>query len=587
MNNLYNQRAIVTSMLILFCGLYALYGYGQLNTQKEHKHIVSIKKAIEENSDSPAQLGYLYKRLGDTYQNLYGFNIFSLEAYQTSQTYFKKTGDSANYYAAKMDVGLMYYFDNYTKKYAIENYESALGYYKRTHQLQKEIHTELSIIDAKKHQPPFDYSLIRQLLIIEKRCITNRLFYDLSYTHNLLAISYINHKHLILAKKYAEQSQAYAEKAKINWLVSVNNFYLGRVEALSGNYTTAIDFYLKAFESSGKAKNVAYAKDISHNLSIAYTKIGDFQKANQFYQQTLLYSNQYYESEQTMTIRVEELNSQYKNLQLQNQLTTQENREARLQNILLIVLIIFLILAVVALFIGRKQQNTITQQKDIILNQKIKNLELKSLEALIQGQENERGRIARDLHDSLGIQLTQIKFFVESRHKPFTTRERAKLNQIIDDACQEIRLISHNLHPTALSKFGLEIALEDLINRLPSTKKTRISLEKYGSLPALNQEAIALLYRVIQELINNAMKHACARKISIQLLANQENLLISVDDDGTGFDVDMQYQGSGIANVTSRVEYLSGQVLWQNHTPASTGTSVMISVPMSKIVSEV
>ncbi|MBA4848865.1 sensor histidine kinase [Emticicia sp. BO119] len=582
MNSLYYLKAIALSLVLSF---FCFYGYGQPTDEKEHKDIVSIKKAIEENIKSPAQLGLLYKRLGDTYQSLYGFNIYSLEAYQTSLGYFKEAGDSANYYSAKMDVGWMYYFDNYTRKYAIENYESALGYYKRTHQLQKEIHTELAIIDAKKHQPPFDYSLIRQLLIIEKRCKANNFFFDLGYAHNLLAICYINHKHLILARKYLDLSQKYAIKANINWMISVNNFFLGRIEALSDNYETAIEYYLNAYESSGKAKDVAYAKDICNHLSIAYTKTGDYQKANEFYQQTLLYSNQYYESEQTMTIRLEELNSQYKNLQLQNQLTEQENRQARLQNILLIVFIIFLILAVIALYIGRKQQNTITRQKDIILTQKIKNLELKSLEALIQGQENERARIARDLHDSLGIQLTQIKFFVESRHKPFTTKERATLNQIIDDACKEIRLISHNLHPTALSKYGLEIALEDLINKLPSTKKIKICLEKYGSLPRLSQEAIALIYRVIQELINNAMKHANACKISVQLLANQENLLISVEDDGIGFNIDLQPRGSGISNVTSRIEYLSGQVLWQNHMPASTGTSVMISIPMVKIAS--
>lgn len=580
MKNLYYLRAVAIGLLISF---FYFNGYAQSNEKKEHKDIVILKKAIEANKNNPAKLGSLYKRLGDLYQNYYGFNIYSLEAYQNSLIYFKQTGDSANYYGTKMDVGLVYYFDNYTKKYAIENYESALSYYKRTHQLQDETHTELSIIDAKKYQPPFDYSLIRRLLIIERRCVEHGFFYELGYAHNLLAICYINHKHLILARKYAEQSLAYAEKAKIEWLLSVNNFYLGRVSALSGNYKEATEFYLKAYETSGKSKNVAYAKDISYHLSVAYTKIGDYKMANQFFQQTLLYSNQYYESEQTMTIRLEELNSQYKNLQLQNQLTEQENNEARLQNILLTVLLVFLILAVVALFVGRRQQNTITRQNDIIHNQRIKNLELKSLQALIQGQENERDRIARDLHDSLGIQLTQIKFFVESRHKPFTAKERATLNQIIDEACQEIRLISHNLHPTALSKYGLETALEDLVNKLPSTKKTKICLEKYGSLPPLSKEAIALLYRVIQELINNAMKHACAHKISIQLLANQENLLISVEDDGVGFDMSKNSQGSGISNVTSRIEYLSGQVLWQNHAPASTGTSVMISVPIVKI----
>jgi signal transduction histidine kinase len=558
-------------------------GFSQDNYKQDSIYVLRLNQEIINNKGNVEKLAHLYKNLGKGYERLYGFNKFSLDAYKNGLIYFEQMGDSTNYYDLKMEIGLMYYFDNYTKKYAIENYESALKYFKRNNKLEKRIHCELSIIDSKKNVKPYNHQLIEQLLEIEKECIKNKLSHQLAYTRNLLAYNYIIRRNFDFAKKYAELSQVYAFKSNIAWLISLNFFYEARVEELSGNKKNAIKLYLNAFEFSGKSKNVAYAKDICYSLSQCYTEEKNFKKANDFYKQTLAFSNQYYESEQTKTIRLEEINNRFENLKLRNRTTEQENRQTHLQNTLLIVLLIFLASAVLALFIGRKQQQIINKQNDFIHNQKIKNLELKSLESLIQGQENERGRIARDLHDGLGIQLSQIKFFVEANVRSLSPSDRKTLNQIIDDACQEIRIISHNIHPSSLSEFGLYTALEDMINKLPAVKKTKITLEKYGNIPHhLSKETIALLYRAIQELINNVLKHASAKRIRIELISNEENLLISVEDDGIGFDLNVKKEGSGITNVISRISYLNGHVLWQNHSKNGTGTSVLISIPFVK-----
>ncbi len=125
-----------------------------------------------------------------------------------------------------------------------------------------------------------------------------------------------------------------------------------------------------------------------------------------------------------------------------------------------------------------------------------------------------------------------------------------------------------------------------MIQKLNLVNETKLVLEHYGEIPALVDEASVMLYRVLQELLNNALKHAHAETITIQIMANDESLLVSVDDDGKGGDFpDDSSNGNGIANIKSRIAYLGGQVMWQS--AAEKGTSVMISLPMPKLVKPV
>lgn len=201
---------------------------------------------------------------------------------------------------------------------------------------------------------------------------------------------------------------------------------------------------------------------------------------------------------------------------------------------------------------------------------------------MIEGQEGERSRIARDLHDGLGIQLSRIKLFVEAHQDELPLAVKDPLNQFLDEACTETRLISNDLRPYALSTFGLIPALEDLVQKLNLVNKTKLDLEHYGEIPTLSDEASVMIYRVIQELLNNALKHAHAQVVTVQIMASEETTLISVDDDGQGADFENPLSnGNGIANIKSRIAYLGGQVMWQSE--AGKGTSVMISLLMRKL----
>ncbi|RYF66292.1 MAG: sensor histidine kinase, partial [Cytophagaceae bacterium] len=385
------------------------------------------------------------------------------------------------------------------------------------------------------------------------------------------------------AQYFATKSLAMAKGLKINWLISLNYFYLGIVEQFKNQHATAIAFYQKSYAIAEAEKSISTLRELSKHTADSYSYLKDYKNAYLSSLKTLDFTNQFYYSQQTKSIRLQELDSQIKTLAVEKQLAEEQSRHQRIINSTLISILLISVLGFVALVFLRRQQKLIAHQQSVIAQQQIRQLELKSLQAMIEGQEGERSRIARDLHDGLGIQLSRIKLFVEAHQELLPVSVKDPLNQFLDEACTETRLISNNLRPYALSTFGLIPALEDLIQKLNLVNETKLTLEHYGEIPDLVDEASVMLYRVVQELLNNALKHAQADLITIQIMANDESLLVSVDDDGQGGEFpDGPSKGNGIANIKSRIAYLGGQVMWQS--AAEKGTSVMISLPMTKLV---
>ena len=273
-------------------------------------------------------------------------------------------------------------------------------------------------------------------------------------------------------------------------------------------------------------------RELSKHTADSYSRMGDYKNAYAASLKAQDFTTQFYTSEQTKSIRLQELDSQIKTLAVEKQLVEEQSRNQHVLNSMLAIGLIISVLGVGALVFLRRQQKLIAHQETVIAQQQIRQLELKSLRAMIEGQEGERSRIARDLHDGLGIQLSRIKLFVEAHQEQLPLSVKEPLNQFLDEACTETRLISNNLRPYALSTFGLIPALEDLVQKLNLVNQTKLILEHYGEVPALDDEASVMLYRVVQELLNNALKHANAQTVTVQLMASDETTLISVDDDG-------------------------------------------------------
>ncbi|HEX9957808.1 MAG TPA: ATP-binding protein [Fibrella sp.] len=557
----------------------------QASARADSLTIERVKKEIKQLQldKNYGQAAKSYEQLGQLYHQQYGYNKHTMEAYFNSMKYYNLTGDSLGYYNVHITIGNYYTQDYFMQSYAEQYLNRALHFFDRTHNKPKVIECRLAIANIDEKKEPISKTLVSELRATEEMCVRYKQPYFQTYALNLLADTYLRLKKPDSAQYFASRSLTMSKQLNIKWLISLNYFYLGIVEQFRNQHGKAIDYYQKSYVIAEAEKNISTLRELSKHTANSYSYIKDYKNAYLASLKTLDFTNQFYYSQQTKSIRLQELNSQIKTLAVEKQLAEEQSRHQRIINSTLISILLISVLGVVALVFLRRQQKLIAHQQSVIAQQQIRQLELKSLQAMIEGQEGERSRIARDLHDGLGIQLSRIKLFVEAHQEQLPKSVKEPLNQFLDEACTETRLISNNLRPYALSTFGLIPALEDLIQKLNLVNETKLVLEHYGEIPALVDEASVMLYRVVQELLNNALKHAHANTITIQIMANDESLLVSVDDDGQGGDFpDERSKGNGIANIKSRIAYLGGQVMWQS--AAGKGTSVMISLPMTKLV---
>ena len=227
----------------------------------------------------------------------------------------------------------------------------------------------------------------------------------------------------------------------------------------------------------------------------------------------------------------------------------------------------------------------INGQKQEIAQQKIRELEdnikISSMQSMLEGQEIERERISKDLHDSLGGLLSTIKLQFDSVKAKVDTvnnlKEYRSANKMLDTAVEEVRSISQNLQPGSLMKLGLIPALKDMFNRFDEDIYPEIDFQVYD-IPEKLPNMIALsIYRVIQELLHNTIKHAEANEVLIQINKENDELVIQFEDDGKGFDIDnLKRKGMGLENIRSRINYLKGQINFDSK--LGEGTSVLIHV---------
>lgn len=222
------------------------------------------------------------------------------------------------------------------------------------------------------------------------------------------------------------------------------------------------------------------------------------------------------------------------------------------------------------------EQEASLQQKQ--LHQLRQDQRFMTLQAMIQGEEFERARLARELHDGIGILLSSLKLGI-AQSKP-KVNSPFHPERLIDRASSELRRITQNLMPTALQKYGLITAIEDLCDELSFSKELQITFQHFGVTSTGDDTIDLQLYRIVQELLHNVIKHAAATEVLVQFLQRDQRLFITVEDNGKGFDpIVSRKKGQGLRNLQSRVNYLNGQLTI--HTQAEKGTTISIEVQLS------
>ena len=329
-------------------------------------------------------------------------------------------------------------------------------------------------------------------------------------------------------------------------------------------------------------------KEHYRNLSNANSQLGNFEEAyNNSEKYIILNDSSNAIAYRDQIITLEAKFKKTENEKKISQLLAQKEKAALVSkndqlNLLLLALLASILL--IGIFIVWKYFKNQKNQKDLDFKQEIENLENKKnldvSNALLQGEEIERKRLARDLHDGLGSMLSGLKLYYSGTEQN-NKNEFVEVNNQLDNSIKELRQIAQNLMPESLIKLGLIAALKDLCFRY-STSKTPIEFQEFGIQNNISESKQITIYRIIQELINNALKYAKATEIIVNCSQNENIFLITVEDNGHGFDSKKTnlFDGMGLKNIKNRVDFLKGDL--EINSQPETGTVFNIELNISE-----
>lgn len=464
--------------------------------------------------------------------------------------------------------------------------------------------------------------------------------YGLTQRYHLLsnlAQCYQELKDIPTAIRYNLSSLNEAKRQKGFRGMAIASWTLGNIFYSQGNYKKAEENYLHSLQQAQHIQDIDAAIIAYPHLFQVYQKQGNAQQAHsilqqgmdlaqretqrikpnslkefytaiiEIYRQLNDYRNvvQYQEkldkisqqiNQQEKKQRLAVLAAFYDNEKRMTQLTLekkeQENRLRQHQLFLryLGILAVLITVTLGAFYYAFRQKQRL---KSWQLRQQIETLEqtqeMAALRAMVEGEEQERVRIARELHDGLTGLLSAARHQMEATFRQFPEEDllvASPATSLLDKACQEVRRISHNLMPYALQRHGLAMALHEYCTNVQQAGLLTIDYQQLGWASERLSPTLELwLYRIVQELINNILKHAKATQALVQLSRFEEIIQITVEDDGRGFDTrkSLPKTGNGLQSIEARVKYMRGSLSVKSD---HKGTSIHIELSLTHIPHE-
>ncbi len=341
---------------------------------------------------------------------------------------------------------------------------------------------------------------------------------------------------------------------------------------------------LKEFTDNGHLEGL---RNTTRMLSEYYEKLNRPDSA--------LYWRKVYEQMKDSVINLASL-QQYNDLQVKYEASRKENtiqilsKENKLQtaqrqkeNILYLSLIALLSIGGWGMysFVRRRQ----IQQFNLTLMEE----QQKRAKAVLKAEEKERERIAAELHDSIGQQMSALKMNMESLYNALPVEHEEKrqyqnMVHLIDDTIREVRGLSHNMLPPVLKNKGLQVAVQDFIDTVKRNSNIKITTDMHGLESERDAMIDFVMFRVLQEAVQNILKHSNATQMILQLVQHEDELCLMVEDDGIGFaePAGENGQGMGLKNIRSRVQYLNGN-LEIDSTPGK-GTTLTVEIPLNSFI---
>lgn len=513
--------------------------------------------ALREKIGDQLGIANSYNRIGNFHCDVKNYQK-ALKYYKNSQSIYEKLSDDYELADVYHNIGVVYLeLKNYSE--ALSHYQKSLEYYERT---------------KRKELIPRILKNIGTTFLMR-----NEVSKALNYYQKSIDISIDKGDSSNLAVVYAR---------------------IGEVMGIKQRNDLALDYFLKSLKTAINIKDKFIELEVLKNLAIFYAKEDRYKESHNYnvrYNELRDSLENGYKGAMNLKdayeVAKQERELLEKNQEIErNQLVYESWRKTIFIYVLIfgIVLLTVVFLSILRAYKNRqkallaeKQLNEKDQEiEDLLVGQ-----ELQTMGAMLEGQETERKRIAQDLHDRLGSLLAVIKLNFQAvdqqidELKEQNKEQYLQAHKLLDQAADEVHKVAHNMISGVLRKFGLIPALEDMKKAIIKTNLLDINLVDVGFEDKRLEPSIEIaVYRIIQELVSNVLKHAEATNLEIQLYWKKEGLNIILEDNGKGFDIDTisEKSGMGLKNIQSRVERLEGELMIDSK--VGKGTTTIIDIPL-------
>lgn len=380
---------------------------------------------------------------------------------------------------------------------------------------------------------------------------------------------------------FAEKSLHTAEELGITNGIADANWQLGRIAMEKKQFAEAEKYFNKCstyfLQSEDPVQKRSYYEAM-HRLMAA---TGRYKEAYSYFETYHALNDSILNSERTKQFSEREARyqSEKKDTQIRSQNASLQQKNKL--NILFAGIMTALLVIGLLAYRNYKHKQKLQQQRISELETEKK---LTATEAVLTGEEKERTRLAKDLHDGLGGMLSGIKYSLNTVKgnlimTPANAQAFERSIDMLDSSIKEMRRVAHNLMPEALVKFGLDTALKDFCNDINQSGALRVTYQSIGLENAdIPQTTAIIVYRIVQELVNNTIKHAAAANAIVQLTRSGNHISLTVEDDGKGFDTSLLKTAKGIgwANILHRIDFLKGKI--DINSQEGKGTSVLVEL---------
>ncbi|MES2410952.1 MAG: sensor histidine kinase [Bacteroidota bacterium] len=387
-----------------------------------------------------------------------------------------------------------------------------------------------------------------------------------------------------IARKYNALAYNYFKKHNSSFYFSI--YYINQADIFlkEKKYDSAMIMYQKADALKIKDNNTTTRILLYGLMSDLYKEMKNYKKAIEYTDKQKVYQSINDDNQQVKAIR--DIDAKYQTKEHKNEIEWLKSLTKKGGAV-----IVFLLILLILIFLGYKnlsKKKKIVEQEKLIETQKLENVlqeqELHEIDKLLEGQEKERIKIANDLHDNLGSLLATLKLNFQNLKKQDLKHDSDNLfnktDELIDEAYQKVRTIAHTKNAGVIANQGLLPAVRNIAKKMHIPGKLTVEVIPFGLEERLENTVEVTIFRMIQEILTNAIKHANATEINVHLTQHDDSLNIIVEDNGDGFNpkkVDKK-EGMGLTNIEKKVEQMGG--VFTIDSSEKRGTSILIDIPL-------